>query len=119
MPWDIHIDPESGVEYYHNPVSGETCWELPEDDPLAVRRWCLQALAELNLPVDTATALDDTTLRELQAELRPAVADARLVAVLSRSSRIVLTNALSFHPWLLEPAKKVGNSACKPSHLLD
>ena len=36
MPWDIHIDPESGVEYYYNTASGETCWELPEDDPLAV-----------------------------------------------------------------------------------
>ena len=34
MPWDIHIDPESGVEYYYNTASGETCWELPEDDPL-------------------------------------------------------------------------------------
>ena len=41
MPWDIHIDPESVVEYYYNTASGETCWELPEDDPLAVRRLSL------------------------------------------------------------------------------
>jgi len=29
--WQIHKQPDTGKEYYHNPATGETKWDKPEE----------------------------------------------------------------------------------------
>ena len=29
--WQVHKQPDTGKEYYHNPATGETKWDKPEE----------------------------------------------------------------------------------------